>query len=66
VRNGAAYLAPALRSLAEQTFIDYEAIVIDNESHDGTDEILTNWAERDRRFRICRSGALGLVWPASA
>jgi glycosyltransferase involved in cell wall biosynthesis len=54
-RNAAGTLEEALGSLAAQTFEDWEAIVVDDASVDGTTDILEEWARRDRRFRLLRN-----------
>ncbi|MGZ8311610.1 MAG: glycosyltransferase family 2 protein [Allosphingosinicella sp.] len=46
VYNGAAFLAQALDSVAEQSFHDLEVIVSDNGSTDGTAAILDQWSGR--------------------
>lgn len=50
VRNGSAHLAAALESIFAQTFTDFELLVIDDGSTDGTPEILR--AIRDPRLRV--------------
>ena len=40
VRNAGSFLKPALESLADQTFKDYELILVDNNSRDGTDRFM--------------------------
>ena len=61
VRNPGRFLDPALRSLADQTFEDYEAIIVDNASQDGTDRILAAWAEKDSRIRLAYYQSPGLA-----
>lgn len=53
--NGEATLPDALESLAAQTFEDFEVILCDNDSSDGTEAICRAWAERDPRFRYFRN-----------
>ena len=58
VRNGADYLAAALDSILAQSFADFELFVSDNASDDSTPEILADYARRDPRVRVSRSGVL--------
>ncbi len=55
VYNGEATLPDALASLAAQTFEDFEVVMCDNDSSDGTEAICRAWSERDPRFRYCRN-----------
>lgn len=61
VRNCAPYLEEALESLAAQTFTDFEIVVVDNGSTDGTREILKAWACREPRLRAFRLRRPGLA-----
>ncbi len=55
VYNGENYLEQALASLQRQTFEDYEVLISDNASTDGTGEIAQRFAEEDSRFRYFRN-----------
>jgi glycosyltransferase involved in cell wall biosynthesis len=55
VYNGARYLAETLRSLAAQTFADFELIICDNASTDATRDIAQAFAARDARVRYTRN-----------
>ena len=55
VYNGARYLAEALESLLSQTFGDFELLIGDNGSTDGTTEIAREIASRDARVRHLHS-----------
>ncbi len=54
VRNGAEYLRGALDSLLAQTYKNFELIISDNASTDGTREICEEYAKRDKRIRYIR------------
>jgi len=51
VRNGAATIAQAIESVLAQTFEDWELVISDNLSTDGTSEICASFAARDERIR---------------
>jgi glycosyltransferase involved in cell wall biosynthesis len=57
VYNGESFLPQALNSILGQTFQDFELIVSDNASDDGTEEICRAYAARDDRIRYVRNEA---------
>lgn len=54
VFNGERYLNQAIESIHMQTFEDWELIIGDNSSTDGTEQISREWAGRDHRIRYWR------------
>jgi glycosyltransferase involved in cell wall biosynthesis len=57
VYNGENYLAGAVESLLAQTYTDFELIICDNASTDGTEAICREYALRDNRVRYQRNAA---------
>lgn len=55
--NGAPYLREALDSITNQTFRDFEAIIIDDVSSDNTVEIAREYAAKDSRLRVFQNEA---------
>ena len=51
VYNGERFLAEAIDSILAQTFSDFEFIIVDDGSTDGTARIIRDYAGRDRRIR---------------
>jgi glycosyltransferase involved in cell wall biosynthesis len=49
------FLADTMRSVQEQTFADFEVLVLDNASPAPARDALANWATSDTRIRIMRS-----------
>lgn len=52
VRDAAAFLPESLDSLLRQTFGDWEAVCVDDASHDGSLALLRSYAARDPRVRV--------------
>src|SRR6266699_7264296 len=62
VYNGEDYLAESLEALLGQTYEDFELIISDNASTDGTADICRRYAKQDSRIRYFRqSRNLGLA-----
>lgn len=55
VHNGEEYLSEALDSLLAQTFKDFELVVVDDASTDGTGAVLEAYAARDPRLVVVRN-----------
>lgn len=55
VFNRKDYIAECIQSALDQTFTDFEIVVVDNASNDGTWEICRRFAEADPRVRIFRN-----------
>jgi glycosyltransferase involved in cell wall biosynthesis len=51
VRNGIETITQALESVQAQTFEDWELVISDNLSSDGTSEVCAEFAAQDRRIR---------------
>jgi glycosyltransferase involved in cell wall biosynthesis len=55
VYNGEKYLREAIESILNQTFTDFEFIIIDDSSSDSTSAILAEYASQDARLIIIRN-----------
>jgi glycosyltransferase involved in cell wall biosynthesis len=53
-RNALPYLDEAVESVLAQSFGDFELVIGDDGSSDGTSEALAEWARRDARIRVLR------------
>ena len=63
VYNGEKYICQALDSLLAQTFSDFELIISDNASTDGTEKICKQYEKKDIRIRYVRhSQNRGGLW----
>lgn len=60
VFNVQAYVAEAIASLKAQSFTDFEALLIDDGSTDGSGDVAMNAVAGDQRFRVIRQENRGL------
>lgn len=61
VYNGERFLAPAIESILQQTFGDFEFLILDDGSSDATPGIIAEYADRDPRIRPIVRENRGLV-----
>ena len=61
VYDGERYVAEAVESILVQTFRDFELLIVDDGSKDGSLEILRDYAGRDPRVRLTSRPNAGLV-----
>ncbi len=62
VYNGENYLNECIDSILNQTFDDFELIIINDASTDSTWKIINEYAQKDQRIRLCKNQEnLGLI-----
>ncbi|MBI1335754.1 MAG: glycosyltransferase [Phycisphaera sp.] len=61
VYNAGRYLEEAVRSVLDQTWQDFELLVIDDGSTDGSGVVLDHFAQRDSRVRVVHQSNAGIV-----
>jgi glycosyltransferase involved in cell wall biosynthesis len=67
VHNARPFLGESIRSILEQTFSDFEFVILDDASADGSVELLREWSLRDKRIHLHESKKrLGLSGSANA
>lgn len=50
VYNTKEYVGKAIQSILDQTFSDFEFLIIDNGSTDGSGDVIARYAQADSRF----------------
>ena len=61
VYNGEKYLVEAIESILAQTFREFEFLIMDDGSKDGSREILESFVARDNRIRVFAQENAGLA-----
>ncbi|WGF92743.1 glycosyltransferase family 2 protein [Aequorivita marisscotiae] len=58
--NQARFLSEALNSVYNQTFKDWECVIVNDGSTDNTEEIASKWVQKDERFKYISKSNGGL------
>jgi glycosyltransferase involved in cell wall biosynthesis len=67
VHNALPFLNESIRSILEQTLVDFEFVILDDASTDGSLELLRDWSRRDARICLHESTKrLGLSGSSNA
>ena len=61
VRNGEAWLGQGIASMLSQELADFELLIVDDGSSDGTPLVLEQFARADDRIRVIRQEPQGIV-----
>jgi len=61
VLNGEKYVADTIESILNQTYRDFELVIVDDGSDDGTFDIVQSCQRRDARLKVIRSPHKGVV-----
>lgn len=59
VKNGQHVISDTIESILNQTYQDWEMIIVDDGSHDQTPEILTTYSQRDHRIKVIITNGIG-------
>lgn len=66
VYNGERYIRQAIDSILNQTYSNFEYILVDNNSTDNTPNILRNYAQKDERIKIVKEYKQGGIYAYNA
>ncbi len=55
VYNGEAFIEEAIKSVVEQTYTDWELIIINDSSTDTTEKIISEWCQKDTRISLIQN-----------
>lgn len=55
VFNAGRFFEPAIKSILAQTFRDFEFLIVDDASTDGSPDVAQAWAAKDGRLRVVRN-----------
>ena len=62
VHNARPFLTQSIESILNQTFEDFEFVILDDQSTDGSVDVVHEWVQRDSRIKLYQSGKrLGLA-----
>ena len=63
--NAEKTLSVALKSIADQEFSDWECVMVNNNSGDGSREVAAAWENQDQRFRLINEKQQGVMYASN-
>lgn len=63
--NASATLAAALQSIENQKYVNFECVMVDNNSADGSRKIAAAWERQDPRFRMVEENRQGVMFASN-
>lgn len=66
VYNDVCFVENAVESILKQTFADFELVIVNDGSTDGTSELLDHLSEKDHRIRVIHQQNKGTAYAANA
>jgi len=67
VHNGLPFLSESIQCILNQSLTDFEFVILDDESTDGSREVMREWEKKDKRIHVCTSAQhLGLSASSNA
>jgi len=63
--NAEKTLSVALKSIADQEFSDWECVMVNNNSGDGSREVAAAWENQDQRFRLIDEKQQGVMYASN-
>jgi len=63
--NAAKTLSSAIESIANQSFKDFECLLINNNSTDSSNQIALDWAKKDPRFKLLNEKKQGVTYASN-
>lgn len=61
VKNGMPYIADCLQTIINQSFANWQLVVCNDHSSDGTAEVLADFAQKDNRISFCENNGHGVI-----
>lgn len=60
-KNSSAFLSPYLESILDQTYSDWELIIVDDHSTDDSYNLVAAFAQKDARIKLLRTNGQGII-----
>jgi glycosyltransferase involved in cell wall biosynthesis len=61
IKNAEKHLAESIQSIIDQSETNWELLAVDDHSQDGTNKILTNFAQKDQRIKVRINEGEGII-----